>query len=134
MLIGVFRELIFRPHENTDTKAYFVYCKYLIGLVSAVALSLQCYSMTIVTSLVHCFNLSGLKEAKLSNKGIIKGADKYMKSQVFFITLLELHITLKAQCAFKMASLKIWMSLGFAETFWKAASKRCISEFQITSI
>lgn len=48
MLIGVFREIIFRPHENTDTKACFVYCKYLIGLVPAlaVALALQCYSMT----------------------------------------------------------------------------------------
>lgn len=87
----------------------------------------------VVTSLVHCIHLSDLKEAKLSNKSI-KGADKYMKSQFFFITLLELHMTLKAQYGFKMASLEIWMSLGFAETLWKAASKRCISEFQNTSI
>lgn len=118
MLIGVFREIIFRPHENAGIKAYFVYCRYLIGLfpAAAVALSLQHYNMTVVISLVHCFHLSGLKEAKLSNKGT-KGADKYIESCFFFITLLQLHVTSKAKYGFKMASLKVWMSLGIGRNF-----------------
>lgn len=97
MLIGVFREIIFRPRENAGTKAYFVCCEYLIGLFPAAAVALFPSMLQydrVVISLVYCFHLSGLKEAKLSNKGT-KGADKYMKSQFFFITLLELHMTLK---------------------------------------